>query len=258
MTAIDESPDVRPYIIMELGFVIARHGDGLKGSAVVTPEMHVPGAPVLRTSILAAWVDHLAGMLAVEAIAPQVPVTLDLDVQLYRPGPYSGQVHGVGRPVKVGRSVFVAAVEFTSDDGEPLGFGTASFMSSRDPGAKMPTKLSLDAPVVARRLSVPLAERAGCERTEVGVATLSRSEDGLNAANTVNGGLIALVAEEAALSLVPGATLSSLSLRYLQPVRIGPVVATASHRSGLGQVEVRDKGSDSRLSAVATTREFGK
>jgi acyl-coenzyme A thioesterase PaaI-like protein len=258
MTAIDESPDVRPHIIMELGLVIARDGDGLKGSALITPEMHVPGAPVLRTSVLAAWVDHLAGMLAVEVTAPQVPVTLDLDVQLYRPGPFSGQVHGASRAVKVGRSVFVASVEFTTDDGEPLGFGTASFMSSRDPGATMPTKLSLEAPMVARRLSVPLAERAGCERTGVGVATLSRSDDGLNAANTVNGGLIALVAEEAALSLVPGTTLSSLSLRYLQPVRIGPVVATATHRSGLGRVEVRDQGSDSRLSAVATTREFGK
>ena len=79
---------------------------------------------------------------------------------------------------------------------------------------------------------------------------------GSNSSNTVNGGLIALVAEEAALSLSPGATLSSLNLRYLRPVRIGPAVATARTRSGLGQVEVRDAGCDDRLSVLATVRYF--
>jgi acyl-coenzyme A thioesterase PaaI-like protein len=258
MTAIDESPAVRAHIIMELGFVIARVGEELRGSATVTPEMHVPGVAVLRTSIFAAWVDHLAGMLAVEVTAPQVPVTLDLDVQLYRPGPAGGRVHGISRRLKVGRSIFVAAVEFTGDGGEPLGFGTASFMSAPDPAARLPMGLTVDTTAMARRLSVPLAERAACQRIGPGVATLPRSEDGLNAANTVNGGLIGLVAEEAALSLVPGRTLASLSLRYLQPVRIGPVEATASQHDGLGRVEVRDQGSDSRLSAVATTRVFDR
>ena len=49
------------------------------------------------------------------------------------------------------------------------------------------------------------------------------------------------------LSLSPGATLSSLDLRYLQPVRIGPVVAAAEVRHGLGPVEVRDEGNENRL-----------
>ena len=90
------------------------------------------------------------------------------------------------------------------------------------------------------------------------MAVLPRSDDGLNSSNTVNGGLIALVAEEAALSLSPGATLSSLSLRYLRPVRVGPAVATAHARSGLGQIEVRDAGSDDRLSVLATARYFDR
>jgi hypothetical protein len=40
----------------------------------------VPGTSRLRTSILATWADNLAGLLAVYAMAPRVPVTLDLDV----------------------------------------------------------------------------------------------------------------------------------------------------------------------------------
>jgi acyl-coenzyme A thioesterase PaaI-like protein len=83
---------------------------------------------------------------------------------------------------------------------------------------------------------------------------LPRSEDGLNAAGTVNGGLIALAVEEAALSLTPGSTLSTMALRYLRPVRSGPAVATATVRAGLGRVDVRDAGGDARPAVTATTR----
>ncbi len=85
------------------------------------------------------------------------------------------------------------------------------------------------------------------------MAVLPRTDDNLNAAGTLNGGLIALVVEEAALSLTPGATLSSMALRYLRPVRTGPAVATAEVRAGLGRVEVRDEGDD-RAAVAATTR----
>lgn len=70
-------------------------------------------------------------------------------------------------------------------------------------------------------------------------------------------GLIALVAGEAALSLTPGATLSSMALRFLRPVRVGPAVATAQVRAGLGRVEVRDAGGDDRRAVIVTTRAGG-
>jgi acyl-coenzyme A thioesterase PaaI-like protein len=116
--------------------------------------------------------------------------------------------------------------------------------------------LSIDMPAAPERLSMPLAERAGCERRRPGVAVLPRTEDGLNASNTVNGGLIALAAEEAVLSLVPGDSLSFLGLRYLQPARVGPVVATARLHEGVGRIELRDSGNDNRLATLATARTF--
>ena len=128
-------------------------------------------------------------------------------------------------------------------------------MVAPDPSLRLPTTLSLDGPPPAQSLRVPLAQRAGCERREAGVAVLPRSDDGLNSSNTVNGGLIALAVEEAALSLAPGATVSSLSLRYLRPVRIGPAVATAEVRSGLGQIEVRDAGNDEPPLVLAARRD---
>jgi acyl-coenzyme A thioesterase PaaI-like protein len=247
----------RRHVLQDLGWEVTLSEAERHGSATLTPEMHVPGTGHLRTSILAAWADVLAGHLAVDTIAPRVPVTLELDVHLYRPAPGEGAVKGSGKVVKAGRSVFVAEVEFTDGEGEPFGFAAGSFVPAPD------ARLTINIPDTARpfgstvpRLSVPFAERAGCERLAPGVAALTHSDEVLNASNTINGGLIALVAEEAALSLTPGATLASLDLRYLQPARVGPVVARAEVRHGLGRVEVRDEGNDDRLCVVATSRTF--
>ena len=243
---------------------ISLEGDALHGSAAVTPHMHVPGTSCLRTSILAAFTDLLAGLLAGREIGPRVPVTLDLAIDLFRPPIDVGQVQGVGRPLKVGRTVFVAGVDFTAD-GRPLATATAAFMPVPDESLRLPdSALLLDRTQdETMRLEQPFADRAGCFRREPGVAVLVRSDDGLNSSNTINGGLIALVVEEAALSAAPDATRASLAMRYLRPARVGPLVATAAAPGGSGQVggpvarvDVRDSGSDDRLTVTATTRLF--
>jgi acyl-coenzyme A thioesterase PaaI-like protein len=129
-------------------------------------------------------------------------------------------------------------------------------MAAPTPGLELPPEVfSLDTVrLPAGRLRVPFAERAGCEVREPGVAVLPRTEESLNASRSVNGGLIALAVEEAALSLTPGATLSTMAVRFLAPVRTGPAVATADVRSGLGRVEVRDAGEDDRPAVLGTTR----
>ena len=88
------------------------------------------------------------------------------------------------------------------------------------------------------------------------MVALPRTEQSLNASNTLNGGLLAVAVEDASRSAQPGAVLESISMRYLQPVRHGPAVATADVRDGLGRVEVRDEGNGDRLSVLAVTRSF--
>ena len=246
------------HILNELGFAVKKTITGLEGVGSVIPEMQVPDSPHLRTSILAAWADHLSGLLAITVISPLVPVTLELDVHLYAPAPGSGTVRCTARTLKAGRSVFMASTTFESGDGEPIAVSTGSFMAAPNPDLRLPSTFSFDGPPPEQRLSVPLAERAGCQRVEPGTAVLPRSDDGLNSSNTVNGGLIALGVEEAALSLAPGTTLSSLSLRFVRPVRSGPAVASAQARSGLAQIEVRDSGNDNRLCVLATARYFDR
>src|SRR3954447_654844 len=245
----------RRHIVGELGMAISVAGDALHGRVDVTPEMFVPGTSCLRTSILAAFTDLLAGLLAGRAIAPRVPVTLDLAIDLYRPAAGLRHVEGIGAPIKAGRTVFVAAVDFVAH-GQPLPTATASFMPVPDESLRLPDSALLleRTQDETRRLEQPFADRAGCVRQEPGVALLARSEDGLNSANTVNGGLIALVVEEAALSAAPGTTLASLAMRYLRPARVGPLVAAAITNGAVARVDVRDSGSDDRLTVTATIR----
>jgi len=244
------------HVLSELGFGVGWVGDDLEGTVSIIDEMCVPGTSHLRTSLLATWADHLSGLLAATAVTPRVPVTLQLDVHLYAPAPGSGTMRGRGRVLKAGRSVFFADVEFSTDDGEVFAMSTSSFMTSPDESLNLPDNLSLHGPPPTQRLALPFAQRVGCERRGPGTAVLPHSEEGLNSSNTFTGGLIALVVEEAALSLAPGATVSSLILRYLRPVRVGPAVASARIGSGLGEIEVRDAGSENRLSVLATTRFF--
>jgi len=218
--------------------------------------MYVPGTTVVRASIFATWADMLAGYLAMDAFLPRVPTTLELDVHLHEPHGDPKAIKAVARLIKSGRTVLVIVVDFTDEEGRPLAFSTASFMAVPDPAVTFPPEhLAVrEAPRTIVRLAVPFAERARCERRGPCLAVLHRSEDGLNSAGTVNGGLIALAIEEAALSAAPGSTISSMALRYLRPVRVGPAVASAQVRDGLGRVEVRDGGSGDRLAVYAITR----
>ena len=194
----------RPHMLQELGFAVRQDGEDLRGTASVTPYMRVPGTEILRASILASWADMVCGLLSMRAFAGQVSVTLELDVHLYRPAPGSGTVTAVGPPgqggpvgvrgrggvrrcerrgVRVQRRVVHGGAGYDA--------AAAAAVQPRDPAQ--------DA-----RLSMPLAERADCKRQAPGVAVLHKSEDGLNSAKTVHGGLIALAAEESVLSLTRG------------------------------------------------------
>ena len=252
----DEGQRAPQHILSELGFGVRSTDEGLEGSASIIPEMHVPGTDHLRTSILAVWADMITGLLAAKHLVDRVPVTLELDIHQYRPAPSWGVVRATGRPLKKGRTVFVASVDFADDDGDIFAFGSASFMAVHDPTLRLPDALSFDLPPPMQTLSMALADRAGCRRVEPGVVVLERADDGLNAANTMNGGLIALAVEEAAVSLSPGHSLSVLDVHFLQPVRQGPVTARARTRAGVCQIEVHDHGSHDRLAAMATARIF--
>lgn len=252
----DSASEPPRHIFTEVGWNVRVAGEELLGEAVVIAPLLVPGAPQLRVSMLATWADHLMGLVAARIVAPRVPTTLELDVQLLRPAPGVGVVRGRGRLLKSGRTVVFAAVDFFDADEQRFAVAGGSFMLAGDPDVRLPAQLSLDRPEYPARLQIPIAQRAGCCVQVPGVTRLPRREDGLNASNTINGGLLALAAEDALLSLSAGTTLCALALRYLRPVRVGPAVAAARLHDGLGMVEISDEGSDNRTAVVGTARTF--
>ena len=250
----------RAGALMEIGLAVRLDGDVLRGTVEIVPEMYVPGTDCLRTSILAVWADMLTGLYVTDVFAPRVPVTLELSLDLPQPARALTRVEGSARILKSGRSVVAADVEFTADGrSTPVAIGTASFMAAPDVSLELPSLLEN----VHRyhrgqgRLTIPLAERVQCERRGPGVASVPRTDDTINASNTINGGLLALVAEEAVLSGAPeGTTLAALAMRYMRPARIGPAVATATRYGDVARVEVHDSGAHDRLVVNATTRVF--
>lgn len=257
MESVRHPGDLDRHLMRDLGFSVRGTGKEMHGSGQVVPEMWVPGTKALRLSILAAWTDIASGYIAVGLFDPGVPVTLDLDVHLHRPAVGIDEVKMVARVQKSGRSVSVLSIEIFGDR-ETMGFAHATFMASPNPALRMPTVVSDEGLVHFHppSLEVPFAERARCERMAPGLASIPMYADGLNASGTLNGGLLALVVEEAALSAEPGATLASLSMRYVQPVRVGPAVARAEVRNSLASILVRDVGRDNRLAVIASTRSF--
>ena len=260
MNDTDQSVDQRrPNLIAELGLVVEAVGDELHGHADVVAHMHAPGTSTLRMSILVAWADTVLGLLALQSITPRLPVTLELGVDLAAPVDGCETVHMIGRVIKVGSTVVVLAIEFADGEGARLGIGHSLFMAAPDPGMSMPTGTwALDRFSSYRgALAEPFAERAGCTRIGPGVAEMRNGRAVQNSGRMLNGGLVSLVVEEAALSADPdGRTLASMMLRYLRPVRTGPAIAQADLHAGLGTVQVHDAGTDA-LAIVATTRCFG-
>jgi acyl-coenzyme A thioesterase PaaI-like protein len=255
-----QQSDERPghHILGDLGLVIRAEDDVLHGTAEVVPAMFVPGTTVLRASLLATWADILLGLVTVRALAPRIPVTLELDVHVFEEIDEWDSVCCIARLTKAGQSVIVSTIDFTDGNGRPLGFGHSLFMAAPDPKLSMPAGDWALNRFGARRgaLLEPFAVRAGCERLSTGVASLPCQPHVLNGAKTLNGGLVSLVVEEAVLSAHSVGTVASMSLRYLRPVRGGPAVARAEIRGGLGSIEVRDASTDA-LAVLATTRSFG-
>jgi acyl-coenzyme A thioesterase PaaI-like protein len=103
-------------------------------------------------------------------------------------------------------------------------------------------------------MPVSFPERVGVRTISPGVTELDRRPFVVQASGSLQGGMVALLAETAAESLT-GRPVVELDARFFTGVRVGPGRATAVVvGDGLARVEVRDSGNDGRLAALVTTR----
>ena len=226
------------------------------GDATITEPMRSPGSVLPRPSVLATIADCVAGVPSGLMITPRLSVTLDIVVRLIAPAP--GETRGDklemrGEIVKQGRST-VAGEVFFYDAGtmKPVAYSYLTFMGSPRP-QDHPPAFTRGMRTVGT-MEKPFPEHVGARILEPGVAEITRTPFVIQAAGSVQGGAVALLGEMAAESLT-GLPVMDLDVRYLSAVRVGPGRATATEMGqGLVRVEVRDRGREDRLIALAIAR----
>lgn len=241
------------HIVAELGLTVAVDGPTATGQALVVPELCIPGTDALRTSVIATWADVITGTLCILALAPRIPLTLDLEVQVLEPPTAGDTVTMESTIVKQGRTVQVCEARFhVAGSSAPAALAVASFIASPDPSHVFPPDFRPPLDRNPGRLRTPLAERANCTVLAPGVAEVPWQPDGLNAAGGIQGGLLTLAAEQAAASLGTAPVfLRSLTFRYLRQFTVGPARATAQRYGSTCLVRLADAGAD-RLGGLAT------
>lgn len=220
----------------------------------IVPELCVPETDVVLTSVLLTWADILAGPMANEATFPRVCMTLDLDVRVLRRPP-TGEVALRSEVLKSGRTASLTETRFLDASGETFAISFGTFVASPRPQDDLDVDVVRGPRWGRRPLQIPLPERLGVRVVQPGVAEVDRRDDLLNPADTLQGGVVALLAEVAALSVAPGGAVRDLDVRYLRATRVGPARATAEVVGSEGpfrtvRVEVRDAGDGDRLTAV--------
>ncbi|MBM3672970.1 MAG: hypothetical protein FJW86_12435 [Actinobacteria bacterium] len=244
----------------ELGLSVEVEGDTLVGDARAVPELCIPEAGVVRPSVLTAWADTLAGSLATERTLPRVCMSVDLDARIGQQIQAGATVHAVGRVLKTGRVLTFTETEFTvKGSAEVAAIVLGTFVASprpQDVADSFVTQVTEGS--IRRRKNpgptVPITEILGAAVVEPGVVVAERHPRILNWVETVQGGAVSLLAEEAALSLPNVAVPTELEVRYLRTIREGPMRATAQRLGDFIRVGVIDKGADDRLAAVAILR----
>lgn len=208
----------------------------------------------VRLGGLAVLVDLTSGSLAVRSVRPDWTATFDLAIHRTGTAEPGMLAHSATRLVRAGKNTVVSETTVTAGSA-PLAYAEVAFsrLPRREDTVTTPPKES------ARDLGrdeVPLehavGQMIGFVETAPGTVTVPLTPLVRNSFGSLQGGVVAMSLEEAALSLA-GGCVSFLHLYYLTPAKVGPYVARATplSRSASGAVkgraELADEGSGRML-----------
>jgi acyl-coenzyme A thioesterase PaaI-like protein len=213
---------------------------------------------VVRASVLSFVVDVVAG-IPLDQDAGVWTLTSDMSVRM-RLMTAPERVDATSTILRRGRRSATSLVELRTDEGVPIATGAIGFTkvprkATDPPKPNVPVG---QIPLIFREpspLDRPLRDAAGIEVIDAaeGIVQVEITSDLRNPAGTLQGAMVALVAEAAAEDLVATrfespVVVTDLDLRYLRKTEIGPV-RTRSTLLGTGpdasvQVELIDLSTD--------------
>lgn len=231
----------------------------------LTPHLHTLHHGIVRASVIAYLVDCVAG-IGVDDDPELWTLTSDMTVRM-RPLPAPALIHADNAVLRRGRRSITCRVELTDDTGSSIASGAIGF-------AKFPRREGDPVkPVIgperagelfpnAGGLTQPLRDEVGIAVIETGVVEVLVTPQLRNPAGTLQGAMVALVAEAAAEDLAADVagqamTVTDLDIRYLAQAQVGPVRATATLLGDTPdsaiQVELVDTSND-RLTTLVYAR----
>ena len=267
MTASAEEYPPPHHVLRDLQLTVEHRPDGTSSAWVPITE-HVcseSGAP--HAGVLATVVDAVGGGLAALAAKPDWIATSDLTLHLL-PRRVAGDVEARGRVLRRGRTtVVLEAALVDTDGGPPLGVATISFavLPRRDgnPVLDQSDRVSrMGMGVPGSGFTEPLADRIGLQVHDAaaGIVELRRDDYVRNTLGAIQGGMMTMVAEQAAshaLRAACGTRVETVDLQvtFLALGKIGPVrsrtrVLAATPEFGTAHVELVDTGAGGRVTTI--------
>jgi acyl-coenzyme A thioesterase PaaI-like protein len=240
-------------------------GDTLRLELTPRPEVLHHG--VVRASALTYVIDAAAG-ISVDDDPDVWTLTTDLSVRmLSRPAP--AHLGGIPTIVRRGRRSVTSTVDLSDETGAlvatgAIGFATVARREGDPPKPRVTPARAAELFDGVPALSQPLRDEAGIEVLDAasGVVQVQVTPELRNPAGTLQGAMVALLAEAAAEDLVAArfgtpAVVTDLDLRYLAKASEGPV-RTRSRLLGEGpgapvEVELVDTSVD-RVTTLAYAR----
>jgi acyl-coenzyme A thioesterase PaaI-like protein len=218
------------------------------------PQKEVLHHGIVRASVLSFVIDVVAG-IPLDQDADVWTLTSDMSVRM-RPIPAPERIDATSAILRQGRRSATCLVELRTDEGAPIATGAIGFTKiprkTTDP--PKPNVPLGQTPLIFRDAAAlvrPLREEAGIQVIDAaeGIVQVEVTPDLRNPAGTLQGAMVALLAEAAAEDLVATRfespfVVTDLDLQYLRKAQRGPV-RTRSRLLGSGpdapiQIELVD------------------
>ena len=246
--------------------VVAHNEDG-ELCLSLAPRAEILHHGAVRASVLSFMIDAVAGIVLDDD--PTVwTLTTDMSVRM-RPDPAPSRIRTKSTILRRGRRSATAMVELVTDEGAPVATGAIGFAKvPRHETDPIKPAITLERITSlfdgSNPLTRPLRDEAGIEVLDAanGVVRVPIIPELRNPAGTLQGAMVALVAEAAAEDLIAtrfgvSSLVTELDLRYLAQTGAGPV-RTRSCLLGDGpdspmQVELHDLSTD-RLTTLVYAR----
>jgi len=222
---------------------------------------------IVRASVLSFVIDVVAG-IPLDQDADVWTLTSDMSVRM-RPVPAPERIDATSTILRQGRRSATSLVELKTDQGAPIATGAIGFakVARKATDPPKPNVPLGQVPLIFRdptTLTRPLREEAGIQVIDAadGIVQVEVTPALQNPAGTLQGAMVALLAEAAAEELMEtrfdsGFVVTGLDLRYLRKTQVGPV-RTRSSLLGTGpeapvQVELIDTSADEITTLVYAT-----